>query len=209
MEHTALERQLAKQQDQLAQAVIALSQGVALKPILRHVGQLSMALTGARYAMLAYRVDGKKIYIPLGLTADELALLGDREPQAIGLLGLMWNQHEVVRINDIRTHPMAAGFPPHHPVMSSFLGAPIMFGDAIHGVIYLTEKEGRRMFTVIDETIVRTLASACATAISNAVHIEQLKARNAELERLLAERHGGGAQAAREQASDDDATEQG
>ena len=190
MEHTALERQLAKQQDQLAQAVIALAQGVALKPILRHVGQLSMALTGARYAMLAYRLEGEIIYIPLGLTEHELALLGDREPQAIGLLGLMWKQHEVVRIHDIRTHPKAAGFPPHHPVMSSFLGAPIMFGDAVHGAIYLTEKEGGQSFTAIDETIVCTLASACATAISNAIHIERLQARNAELERLLAEREG-------------------
>lgn len=188
MKHTALERQLATQQEQLAQAVIALSQGTALRPILEQVGRLSMALTGARYAMLAYRVDGKRIYIPLGLTEDQLARLADREPEAIGLLGLMWNQHEVVRIRHIGAHPESAGFPSHHPTMTTFLGAPIMFGDAVHGVIYLTDKEGDQSFTMIDETIVRTLASACATAISNALHIEQLQARNAELERLLAAR---------------------
>lgn len=186
MEHTALERQLARQQEQLAQAVIALSQGVALRPILEHVGRLSMSLTGARYAMLAYRIDGETIYIPLGLTAQELALLGDREPEATGLLGLMWHQHEVVCIHNIQAHPRSAGFPPDHPAMSSLLGAPIMFGDVVHGVIYLADKEDGRMFTAIDETSVRTLASACAVAISNAGHLEQLQARNAELERLLA-----------------------
>jgi len=190
LEHTELERQLARQQDQLAQAVIALSQGVALKPILHHVGQLSMALTGARYAMLSYIENGEKLFIPLGMTDDELAKLDGNEPKGIGLLGLMWDQHEVVRIQDITAHPKAAGFPPGHTAMTTFLGAPIMFGDDIQGVIYLTEKADGRAFTSIDETNIRTLASACAVAISNVVHLEQLKARNAELEQLLAERIG-------------------
>jgi len=190
MEHTELERQLARQQDQLAQAVIALSQGVALKPILHHVGQLSMELTGARYAMLSYIENGEKLFIPLGMTDEELAKLDGNEPKGIGLLGLMWDQHEVVRINDIAAHPKAAGFPPDHANMTTFLGAPIMFGDDIQGVIYLTEKADGRAFTSIDETNVRTLASACAIAISNVVHLEKLKARNAELERLIAEQTG-------------------
>jgi len=188
MQHTELERQFVKQQDQLAQAVIALSQGVALKPILYHVGELSKDLTGAHFAMLSYVEDGKKFYIPLGLTEQELAGLEDNEPEGIGLLGLMWNQHEVVRVNNIQAHPKSTGFPANHPAMTSFLGAPIMFGDDIQGVIYLTKKAGSRPFTPIDETIVRTLASACAIAISNATHIEQLKIRNAELESLLAKK---------------------
>jgi len=190
MKYTALERQLARQQDQLAQAVIALSRGTALEPILRHVGELSMELTGARYAMLSYFIDGKQCFIPLGMTDEELAMLEGNAPKGIGLLGLMWNQHEVVRINHITAHPESTGFPPNHPAMTTFLGAPIMFGDEIQGVIYLTEKMDGRAFTSIDETNVRTLASACAVAISNAVHIKELKARNAELERLIAERTG-------------------
>lgn len=188
MKHTELEKQLVKQQDQLAQAVIALSRGTALRPILEHVGELSKDLTGASYAMLSFIENGKKMYIPLGLTEKELAELGDNEPEGVGILGLMWNQHEVLRINNVKTHPNAAGFPTSHPVMSTFLGAPIMFGDEIQGVIYLTEKEGGGAFTPIDETIVRTLASACAVAISNVNHIAELKARNAELESLLAKK---------------------
>jgi len=190
MKHTELERQLARQQDQLAQAVISLSQGVALKSILHHVGQLSMEMTGARYAMLSYNENGEKLFIPLGMTDDELARLDGKEPKGIGLLGLMWDQHEVVRINDIAAHPNAAGFPPDHADMTTFLGAPILFGDEIQGVIYLTEKAGGHAFTSFDETNVRTLASACAVAISNVAHLEKLKARNVELEKLLAERIG-------------------
>jgi len=185
--HTEMERQLARQQDQLAQAVIALSCGTALKPILHHVGELSMQLTDARYAMLSYIVDGKKCFIPLGMSDDELARLDGKEPQGIGLLGLMWDQHEVVRIDDIAAHLKSVGFPADHAPMKTFLGAPIMFGEEVEGVIYLTEKADGRPFTSIDETIVRTLASACAVAISNALHIEQLKKRNKELETLIAE----------------------
>jgi len=192
MEHTKLERQLSRQQDQLAQAVIALSRGTSLESILHHVGKLSMDLTDARYAMLAYVKDGKQHFIPLGMTDEELARLEGNEPKGTGLLGLMWNQHEVVRINNIAAHPKAAGFPQGHMAMTTFLGAPIIFGKDVQGVIYLTEKAGERAFTLIDEINVRTLASACAVAISNAVHIEQLKARNAELERLLAEQAPGG-----------------
>jgi len=184
--HTEMERQLARQQDQLSQAVIALAQGVALKPILHHVGELSMQLTGARYAMISYIEAGKKHYIPLGMTDDELDRLDSQAPEGIGLLGLMWNQHEVVRIDDIAAHLKSAGFPPDHATMKTFLGAPIMFGDDVQGVIYLTEKADGRAFTSIDETMVRTLASACAVAISNARHIEQLQSRNRELEKLLA-----------------------
>jgi GAF domain-containing protein len=188
MEHSKLEKQLVQQQHRLAEAVISLAQGKELRPILRHVGELSMQLTGARYAMLSYIVDGKKIYIPLGLTQQELDQL-EHEPQGIGLLGLMWNNHEVVRIHDIGKHPKTVGFPAHHPVMTTFLGAPIMFGDEIQGVIYLTDKQDGRAFDPIDETIVRTLASACAICISNAAHIRELEARNAELEHLLAGQH--------------------
>jgi len=183
--HTDMERQFARQQEQLAQAVLALSRGTALKPILQQVGELSMQLTSARYAMLSYIEDGKKCFIPLGMNANELAQLQDQVPQGIGLLGLMWDQREVVRIDDISDHLKSAGFPHNHAAMKTFLGTPIIFEDEIEGVLYLTEKEQGRPFTSIDETIVRTLASACAIAISNVRNIEALKSKNRELEQRL------------------------
>ena len=85
MEHSKLEKQLVQQQHQLAEAVISLAQGKELRPILRHVGELAMQLTRARYAMLSYIIEGKKIFIPLGLTEQELARL-EQEPQGLGLL---------------------------------------------------------------------------------------------------------------------------
>ncbi len=186
--HTEMERLLAMQQDKLAQAVISLARGTEMAPILHHVGELAMALTDARYAMIAYIMEDGCHYIPLGMDEDELARLDGHWPQGEGVLGLMWNQHEVVRLRDLTTHPDAVGFPPGHSAMHSFLGAPIIFDDEVEGVIYLTEKRDGEAFTLIDETTVRALASACAVAIANARHIADLKARNQELEALLADR---------------------
>ena len=188
--YTEMERQLVIQQDQLAQAVLALTQGTALKPILHKVGELSRELTNARYAMISYIDDeaSGRCYIPIGMSEAELKQLDGHWPQGKGLLGLMWEQHEVVRIRDITEHPKASGFPPGHAVMHSFLGAPILFEEEVEGVIYLTEKADGRAFSPIDETIVRTLASACAVAIANVRHIAQLEARNRELEALIAAR---------------------
>lgn len=186
MSHSELERQLVKQQYQLAEAVISLSKGTELRPILEQVGEISRELTDARYAMLSYIENGEKKYIPLGLTARELEALGSNWPKGIGLLGLMWTKHEVVRVNNIGSHSESSGFPEGHPSMTTMLGAPIMFGDEVQGVIYLTEKRGGRGFTAIDETIVRTLASACAVAIANANHVKNLTGRIEELEAKLA-----------------------
>ena len=185
--HTEMERQLARQQDQLAQAVLALTQGTALKPILQHVGELSRELTNARYAMISYIEDNpqERCYIPIGMSETEMQQLDGHWPQGKGLLGLMWDQHEVVRIRDIAEHPKASGFPPGHAAMRTFLGAPILFEDEVEGVIYLTEKADGRAFSPIDETIVRTLASACAVAIANVRHIAQLETRNRELEERI------------------------
>jgi len=184
--HTEMERQLVLQQEKLAQAVISLARGTEIAAILRHVGALSMELTGARYAMISHIDDDGRHYIPLGMDEKQLARLDGHWPEGKGLLGLMWEQHEVVRVGDISEHPCAVGFPPGHAEMHSFLGAPILFEEEIEGVIYLTEKAGGHAFDPIDETIVRTLASACAVAISNARHIAQLQQRNRELEALIA-----------------------
>ena len=183
--YTEMERQLVIQQDQLAQAVLSLTQGTELKPILHRVGELSRELTNARYAMISYIDDeqpGGRCYIPIGMGEEELRRLDGHWPQGKGLLGLMWEQHEVVRIRDLTEHPKASGFPDGHTVMHSFLGAPILFEDEVEGVIYLTEKADGHAFSPIDETVVRTLASACAVAIAHVRHIHQLEARIRELE---------------------------
>ena len=42
-----------------------------------------------------------------------------------------------LRLRDLTTDPRSAGFPPHHPPMTSFLGVPIRSRDAVFGNLYL------------------------------------------------------------------------
>src|SRR4029079_1731190 len=74
------------------------------------------------------------------------------------------------------------GFPPGHPPMSSFLGAPVMIRGQAWGNLYLTEKEGGAEFTASDEDAVVTLAEWAGVAIENARLYQASERRRDELE---------------------------
>jgi signal transduction histidine kinase len=70
-------------------------------------------------------------------------------------------------LRDVSEHPLAQGFPPGHPEMSSFLGVPIRGKEAI-GSLYLADKQSGDQFTEEDERLAVTLAAASGVAIDNA-----------------------------------------
>jgi signal transduction histidine kinase len=89
-------------------------------------------------------------------------------PTGRGVLGLLIDEPKPVRLRDIAEHPRSFGFPPHHPVMRSFLGVPIRIRDLVFGNLYLTEKRGAEEFTEEDEETMVALAVAAGVAIDNA-----------------------------------------
>jgi signal transduction histidine kinase len=96
-----------------------------------------------------------------------------------------------LRLADLTRHPESFGFPPHHPVMRSFLGVPIRVRDQVFGNLYLTEKENAPEFSTEDEGLAVALAGAAAIAVENA----RLHARVRDLtliedrERIAADLH--------------------
>ena len=64
-------------------------------------------------------------------------------PQGLGILGLLQQSQEPLRLGDLSSHPRSVGFPPGHPPMKTFLGAPIRHGEEGLGDLYLTEKLDR------------------------------------------------------------------
>ena len=178
----------ATRQKTISEAVIGLSRELVDEVVLRKIGELAMHLTGARYAMLSYLKDGEKQFIPLGMDNAALERLKDHPPQGLGLLGLLWNDRQVVRADHIASHPKSLGFPEGHASMTTFLGVPIEFAGKMVGALYLTDKEGNLPFSDDDESIVRMLASSCAVALSNAQLFEHLQEANAELESRVAAR---------------------
>jgi signal transduction histidine kinase len=84
-------------------------------------------------------------------------------PKGKGLLGLLIRDPRLIRFDDLSQHPASYGFPPNHPLMSTFLGAPVRSGGRVFGNLYLTEKPGG--FDEIDEQLLLVLAAQVGAAI--------------------------------------------
>jgi len=182
----------AERQTLLTEAVIELARQTAQDTLLRHVGDLARKVTRARYAMVTYTdTKGERHLMPSGVPDHVVQAIG-RAPEGKGVLGLFWNAHEPVRLDNIADHPASIGFPEGHPVMNTLLGVPIVFANEPLGAIYLCDREDGEPFDEDDERIVTTLAAACAVALSNLRNTQselarinqRLHAREIELELL-------------------------
>jgi hypothetical protein len=82
-------------------------------------------LTEAQYGALGVLGPDGAIaqFVTTGITADQRAAIGD-PPTGHGILGLLISDARPVRIRDLGAHPLSYGFPPNHPAMTSFMGAP-------------------------------------------------------------------------------------
>src|SRR3989304_10174048 len=150
-------------------ASLELVRDLSLDDVLQRIIHLAREQAKARFAALGVVDDEGKLlqFIPVGRAAEETRLTGD-SPVGLGLLGALKHERQTIRIPDIGTDPRSGGFPPHHPDMHSFLGVPIMLGERLLGLIYLTDKEDHFEFTKDDERVIETLSAYAAVAISNA-----------------------------------------
>jgi PAS domain S-box-containing protein len=138
---------------------------------LRDIAEAARTLTGARYAALGVaQMDGAGLqeFVTVGMTPAEEARVGPR-PAGKGILGLLLRRSDPLRVDSLAEHPSSVGFPPNHPVMSSFLGVPIHSGDTVVGSLYLTDKttRNRTTFTEADVAAVEALGAHAAVAIQN------------------------------------------
>jgi two-component system, NarL family, sensor histidine kinase DevS len=168
----------------LHRASLELVKDVSLETLLERIASTACEQADARYAALGVLDnDGKlKQFVSVGMSDNEIKKIG-HPPAGLGLLGMMMKTEVPIRVPVISEHPNSAGFPPHHPHMTSFLGVPIRAGDKQLGQIYLTEKIGASEFNADDEMIIQMLAAYAATAITNARLYEQMKQRDLTLTR--------------------------
>jgi len=158
--------------DQLARlldAVLAVASDLTLPVVLQRIVESARSLARARYAALGViDPEGHLVeFLYAGLGADAAARIGHL-PEGRGILGLLVNHPEPIRLRDLSEHPDSAGFPAHHPEMRSFLGVPIRVRDQVFGNLYLCEKVDATEFSQDDETLVIALAAAAAVAVDNA-----------------------------------------
>jgi signal transduction histidine kinase len=167
----------------LLDAMLAVSSGLELESTLRRIVAASIELVGARYGALGVLGPDDKLsrFIYIGIDDATRAKMGHL-PQGRGVLGQLITDPRPLRLADLSSHPASVGFPPNHPPMRTFLGAPVRVRDEVYGNLYLTEKAGGEEFTAEDEVVVQALAAAAGIAVQNAKLFEEVINRQRRLE---------------------------
>ena len=155
--------------------------------VLQRLLEVARELTGARYAaigVLDERRQGLERFLTVGIDEETHRQIGDL-PHGRGVLGILINDPQPLRLPDVSAHPQSYGFPLAHPPMTTFLGVPIVIEAQAWGNLYLTDKAGGEEFTEDDEEAVIVLAGWAAIAIANARLYRTVSERRDELERAI------------------------
>jgi two-component system, NarL family, sensor histidine kinase DevS len=169
--------------DGLVEAMLVVTSGLELDATLRSIVETAIQLVDARYGALGVRGQGHDLveFVYQGIDDDGRALIGHL-PQGRGVLGVLIDDPQPIRLDNIQQHPASVGFPPNHPPMRTFLGVPVKIRDEVFGNLYLTEKASGEPFSEDDEVLVQALAAAAGIAIANARLYAQSRARQAWIE---------------------------
>lgn len=153
----------------LLDAVVSVASDLELNDVLHRIVHSACNLVEAEYGALGVIGPDRSLieFTYTGFDETVRQKIGHL-PTGKGVLGLLIDAPEPIRMHDISAHPASTGFPPHHPPMHTFLGVPIHVRGEVFGNLYLTEKHGGGDFTEEDEAVVIALAAAAGIAIENA-----------------------------------------
>lgn len=181
----------------LQQATLGIHGELSLDVILQKVVDQARVLLGARYGALSVVARDGTIerFLASGIDDDTRKAIGAL-PTGRGLLGVVLNEGQTLRIRDITADPRATGFPAHHPEMRSLLAVPVLCKSGFRGNLYLADRRSRRGFSNADEQTLERFATQAAIAIDKSALHQQLRllAINEERARIAREMHDGMAQ---------------
>jgi len=157
-----------------------------LQVVLDRVLETAREITGARYAAVGVLNDRRTElaqFLTSGIDEESRRAIGEL-PRGRGVLGVLIEHPEPLRLTDVGEHPRSYGFPVGHPVMHGFLGVPVVVRGEAWGNLYLAEKDGGE-FTERDEQAAVILADWASVAINNAHLYETSELRRHELEKAV------------------------
>jgi nitrate/nitrite-specific signal transduction histidine kinase len=176
----------------LHEASLAVAGELDLQSVLQEVVDQAREIVDARYGALSFLGDDGRIaaFITSGITTAEREAIGPI-PEGHGLLGVVLEAGERLRIDDLAQDPRSIGFPAHHPEMRTLLAVPIRSRGDILGNLYVAEKEHGGLFNAADEETLVRLATLATIAIENARLHEQVQilAIEGERQRIAREMH--------------------
>jgi len=178
----------------LAAITESVAAGRSLKDVLTRLTEAAREISGASYAAIGIpepEGDAFSAFIHIGMSDELVAEMGPL-PRTHGMLDAMLHDPDPVRLPDIKQDRRFRGWWPRaHPLMSSFLGVPIVADGEAIGAFYLTDKVGAPVFTDEDEANIGLLASHAAAAIEAAAMFEDSRtlALTEERDRMARELH--------------------
>jgi PAS domain S-box-containing protein len=175
----------------------AVAAQLELEPIVQAVTDAAREISGAAFGAFFYNVtsEGQPSYSLFSLSgATREAFAKFPMPRATGVFGPTYRGEGIVRSDDIRADPRYGKTPPHfgmpegHPPVRSYLGVPVISrtGEVIGALFFGHPEPG--VFTERSEGLVAAIASQAAIAMDNAKLFQELRDRQAELNRLASER---------------------
>ena len=170
---------------EVSEAVLAVTARLSVHDVLRTIVTSARRLLDARFAALGIPGpdDSFAEFLADGISDEQMRAIGP-VPRQHGLLGAMLHDPHPVRLDDVRSHPDFGWWPAAHPVLTDFLGMPIVHDGEILGTLFLANKRSPGGFTADDEELLRLLAAHAAIALTNA----RLYERSRELS-IVAERN--------------------
>lgn len=142
---------------------------LSLEAVLHQVVDRATELLAARYGAIAVYADDGTIstFLTAGLSAEEIRRIGP-PPTGRGLLGVVMNAGERLRLDQVGDDPRATGFPAEHPPIRSLLALPLVCRTPFRGNLYVAEKAGGQRFEAEDEEALGRFAVQAALAVDNA-----------------------------------------
>jgi signal transduction histidine kinase len=160
---------LLNQLKAISTAVMYAAEARDLEAVFQRIADAARTVAKTKYAALGVP-DGKgglTFFKTSGLTPEQEARIPHR-PKGHGLIGAIMRERRVILLEHMKDDPRSYGFPEHHPHMDSFLGAPIIVGNHLYGMLYLSDKLDGTFFTDDDQTLIEMLAGYAALAIAGA-----------------------------------------
>lgn len=179
---------------EISNAVMFAAEAQDLEVMLERIADAARELVETKYAALGVPdgQGGLSHFKVVGLTEEQAKRI-PHHPEGRGLIGAIMRERKVIRINNMGDDARSVGFPEAHPFMKSFLGAPIIAGNHLYGMLYLSDKKDNTPFDDNDQQLVEMLAGYAALAIAGSELSQQQSRVNLleERERIAMELHDG------------------
>jgi signal transduction histidine kinase len=160
------------------EAATSVLEGLGLPRTLQKIADIAREMMQVHYAALGVpSEDGitLRAFVTSGIQPGTARQI-EHEPIGKGLLGAIFEADTPIRLENLHTDHRSSGFCDNHPMMTSFLGVPVIGRNHQRlGNLYLCDRLDGQSFDEADEAIVVIFASFAAIAIENANLHKQLQ----------------------------------